>query len=423
MKTTRQNNSYFLKPENLYVAALLGSKGIWVSRIMEDKYHFLLDSLYIRRILSEAKADEFLPVSVRILEQYLTTRHASAIKANLVTAGVLNTDGEFKQTKKCLGYRFAPEFRGTFRAVPVNQESFARKIKNQNRNHASRVVGDCPALQHVFETLKKVTIDAAAAEAFTRENFPETWLDGADINENKRESRLRAIERLSDGDFSASLDAQGRFYNNWVQMAGDVRRFCTIGGAPICQADYSSLQPALLAMLYKSDCAEKRKFIALVSTGKFYQFLLDYYVSAGEALEFDLSKPEDKRTFKDLVFSNFLFCENRVVSPMRDVFSREFPILTKIIIGKKWKDNGDLPRELQRKEARLVLKTVLPRLIDDFPGIPLLSVHDCISTTAEFIGLVKDYMEREFFKAAGFPVTVKTEMVSIVGWWENRKAA
>ena len=417
MKTPKEK-AYFLKPENLDIAALLTSNGIKVSRIMADKYHYLIDLLYLCRVIQKLNKTDYIPVNCDILEYFLTSKHAGLVKDNLVAAGVLETDGLYSRGKKSLGYRFAPEYRGKFCRVPVNQDSFAEKIVAVHTKRSAEAIKGNPVFSHIYAWLKQVEIDVVGARNFVESRYP-LLSEGKTMKERKqyknrfdeRESRFRSIKRLAEADWSASSDKQGRFYTNYVQMARNVRSFCKLGGEDIYQADYSALQPSLLATLYPHDCPERNDFIRILETDGFYKYLADRYTSdQGES--YDLDDKEQKKEFKKLVFSNFIYCENRVPSAMRNLFTYELPILAGLIINEKTEDYKSLPKKMQSLEARLVLSIVIPRLMEQFPAIPLLSVHDCVATTHNYLAVVKEAMGMAFLEFAGFGIGVKTEKVT-----------
>ena len=55
-------------------------------------------------------------------------------------------------------------------------------------------------------------------------------------------------------------------------------------------------------------------------------------------------------------------------------------------------DYRHLPRLMQRVEADYIIHRVCGSLMRDYPNVPVLTVHDCIVTTAENVPLVKALM-------------------------------
>jgi hypothetical protein len=84
-------------------------------------------------------------------------------------------------------------------------------------------------------------------------------------------------------------------------------------------------------------------------------------------------------------------------------------------ITKRWTEVDEgyavLSHVLQRLEARLVLDIVCREIRQQWPEIPLLTVHDCILTTLPFVDHVKDYFAYRLNELVG--VRPKLDVKSI----------
>jgi len=62
---------------------------------------------------------------------------------------------------------------------------------------------------------------------------------------------------------------------------------------------------------------------------------------------------------------------------------------------------------LQRIESNLVVSTVSKSLVGQ--GVPIITIHDCIFTTPDYVDLVKWELQNELLKIAGFKPQVRIE--------------
>lgn len=116
-------------------------------------------------------------------------------------------------------------------------------------------------------------------------------------------------------------------------------------------------------------------------------------------------------------------------SPIYRVFEEEFPAVSSLLQdfksyqtgtteermlpftddqGKIWKSREEIDQGykafahlLQRIEATAVLDTICREIADQWPEIPLLTVHDCILTTPIYVEHVKDYFAERLTRLIG----------------------
>ena len=85
-----------------------------------------------------------------------------------------------------------------------------------------------------------------------------------------------------------------------------------------------------------------------------------------------------------------------MVTPLTRLFAAEFPEVYQFILAKKKHGYEELAREMQRAEAEFMLGTVCKRLFEYHPEVPVVTVHDSISTTPEHVALVERVVLEEF---------------------------
>lgn len=96
-------------------------------------------------------------------------------------------------------------------------------------------------------------------------------------------------------------------------------------------------------------------------------------------------------------------------NPMTQIMTQEFPSVMAFIAWHKGRHGyKELSREMQRAESRLMIEGVCGSLMEQNRNIPLVTIHDSIMTTEEFIPTVKSAIIEEFCKL-GIQPTVKTK--------------
>ena len=71
------------------------------------------------------------------------------------------------------------------------------------------------------------------------------------------------------------------------------------------------------------------------------------------------------------------------------------------------RENANLIRRLQQEESKLVIETVAADLLQRFPGVCFVTLHDAIFCTAENLPRVEQAFQRSFDQH-GFEMTFKT---------------
>jgi hypothetical protein len=129
--------------------------------------------------------------------------------------------------------------------------------------------------------------------------------------------------------------------------------------------------------LYPNQSAEARRFIATVCDGQFYETV---NLASGSPFPCDA---RDK--LKKAVYSGILFGKRYTESILWSGFVSRFPELSRIITVSKSKAHNLLAIDLQRREARLMIQHVVPRLEAALPGVAFLTVHDSLSIDDRYV--------------------------------------
>jgi hypothetical protein len=147
-------------------------------------------------------------------------------------------------------------------------------------------------------------------------------------------------------------------------------------------------------------------YCRLVQEGRLYDFLVDELLAQGYRISREQLK---KRFLTDVIAkkkANRLGAE--YPSPAEDAFARLFPTVYRFIrnVNRNGWEHKNLIRDLQREESRLVIETVCQDLVERYPEMFLITIHDSILCLPEHVGRV----ERAFhtaFAERGFPMRLK----------------
>lgn len=164
---------------------------------------------------------------------------------------------------------------------------------------------------------------------------------------------------------------------------------------------------------YLSDST--RKYIELVSSGQFYEFI------ARELQKLN-GKTWSREEAKKAVF-DVLFCPPRFKKlPGRKVMKKYFPEVLRFFtlinygyIKTKSQSNGKihqgnfLARVLQKMESQVVLDIICKQIKSKLPEVPLITLHDGIATTIGNQYQVQQIMNVELEKFVGKPPIIEIE--------------
>ena len=373
-----------------------------------DKLHYLIDRLYLGVVAMMYGWTSFVPINSQVLADVLGSRDAPKVKKALLDVGiieVLRTKGRewYQPGERSKSYRFTKRFRkAPFHAVPIQNRRFKHLLERKRAARLARAIGDDSVRKLIADSIQKLDFDFDAASAFLDSTSFET--------DNVRIAYEYAVDSFRNREWLFVPDGQGRLYHNWSQMARRLRRFASYRGKPLWMADVSACQPCLLSLLYKEDCKEKEFYVDVVRNNRFYSFLNERL-----GTPFNLVNESEKKAFKQEVFHRVFYGSNRAKqTELREVFDSAFPTLSSLVRAAKRKHHRDLPVLLQSIEADIVINDVATGLATSFAAsdMCLITVHDCIVTTEEYVYEVADRLKAAFAGRLGFVPNVKVARVT-----------
>jgi hypothetical protein len=183
-----------------------------------------------------------------------------------------------------------------------------------------------------------------------------------------------SVECINDNHIFYHFDEYGRLHTNFTILKSYIRKNCLlIDGEETCEIDIHNSQPLFLYKLIKQNDLfivnekELEFFKNLTVRGLFYQYLID-------KSEGVFTKKEIKEmTYKVLFGRNYK-------NPQDDLFSSLFPTIYKFIKSYK-RDNGNykiLSYSLQREESEVIFNKIVKKVMNLYPYIKIISVHDSL---------------------------------------------
>jgi hypothetical protein len=163
-------------------------------------------------------------------------------------------------------------------------------------------------------------------------------------------------------------------HTNFTILKSFIRKNCLlIEGEVTHEIDIKNSQPLFLTKIIidsgtlwvKNDELELFKYLTI--NGLFYQYLMDHL------------KISDKKKAKEITYK-VLFGKNASNSKSDKIFKELFPTIHYFIKLYK-KERGDykiLAYELQKAESNLIYNKIIREVMDIYPEIKLVTVHDSI---------------------------------------------
>lgn len=200
-----------------------------------------------------------------------------------------------------------------------------------------------------------------------------------------------SVECVNEKHIFYHFDSYGRMHTNFTILRSFIRKNCLlIDGEETCELDIQNSQPLFLAKLIKDSGTKWVRddefdfFKELTINGTFYQYLM-------EALDINKRNDVKKLTYK------VLFGRNMKSSKMDQLFESLFPTIHNFI--KLYKsDSGNyktMSYDLQKSESNLIYNKIIRNIMENYPEIKIITVHDSIVFPKRYKDIVTNIFENE----------------------------
>ena len=182
---------------------------------------------------------------------------------------------------------------------------------------------------------------------------------------------IYSVDCINDKHIFYHFDSYGRMHTNYTILKSFIRKNCLlIDGEETCEIDIQNSQPLFLTKLIDINMVDKKEFELfrqLTTTGTYYQYVM---YQLGE---------KDKKKVKEMTYKVF-FGRNIGSSKVDKQFKKLFPTIHQFIKTYK-KENDDyrvLAYDLQKAESNLIFNTIIKKIMQFYPEIKLITIHDSI---------------------------------------------
>lgn len=391
----------------------------------------------------------------------------------LINTRVVISDGFYIEGKKSIGYKFAPAYENAklvkyvFNRKFQGKEASSLAVPAQTYNKDTDRLEDNPLVNMPYLSFwynnKKLTINSGAREyawQVKEQKFASgysSWDDNHDKwdKKNKRyfkkypksqyNAAMHNIAAIEIGAYNAKIDSNvHRLHSAITNMQKDFRNFLKYDDKELTAIDISNSQPFLLCILFNPEFWDKdsdtyinirhlpeniqkmftptllteiKRYVASIPAANLQNYIRE--ASAGNLYEFmqrKINNPDiDRSRVKTMILITF-FSDNKYISQqtedaaLKRKFRELFPEIYDLIAKCKRSRTNRFACLLQSVESDIILNRCCKRIWDEGGHkVPVFTIHDSIATTAENVGLVRNIMDEELYKAAGVHPHFKEE--------------
>jgi hypothetical protein len=279
--------------------------------------------------------------------------------------------------------------KSTIKRYPNSDKVLLKKYKNNvsqiEQGIKNNLIDDDIKLKLV-DDLFSIDID------FYRSIF---YLDNLKSDDNDIYNKNRySVECIGDKHIFYHFDNYGRMHTNFTILKSFIRKNCLlIDGSETHELDIKNSQPLFLTKIIIDSKSlwvkveELELFKYLTINGKFYQYIMDHL------------KISDKKIAKEITYK-VLFGKNAPNSKSDKIFKELFPSIHLFIkLYKKEKsDYKVLAYELQKAESNLIYNKIIREIMNVYPEIKLVTVHDSIIISKKWRPFVENIFNKHIIR-------------------------
>jgi hypothetical protein len=393
----------YLIPEGLDIAALSPDSP---ARLVEACYLFISLMLETAAMLVKRPKDRYIRLHSEKLRAVIDKRLLPQVKALLLSLGIIEIDSGYMAGETSKGYRLC--FIWAIRKI-VERPAATKQAKKLEKARFERVRPETPSQEEQVRTLARLKVDREEAEQAVLLQRP-----------SAQEFYNTAISLIDHQKWFFGPDRAGRCHSNFTNFPGDLRKHLSLDGQRLAKIDVSAAQANIIAGKIKQEQAKQQDkskdsipmlslfddltlMEGLLSEGRFYE----WWGEMGDYESREKAKGEFVRWLNDTAKKTRWIDADRTARnylPTVWEYRESF-------VGVLTEDGGPLlSRLLQQEESEWIVEGVCGRLHAAIPGIPLLTIHDCVATVPEHIDIVAATIKEVGFERYGFQPHVKVEL-------------
>ena len=172
----------------------------------------------------------------------------------------------------------------------------------------------------------------------------------------------------------------------------------------------------LLQTLKVSLNDDVKKYISLVASGTFYEYLMQEYSNGG----LELSRKETKLQVLRILFASNRMPKDETNRKARQIFIDTFPTVHRIfskvrgrIRGTKFENSNRFAILLATIESYLLLNVIVKRINKELPNVIVMTIHDSIMTgiLTDDVEAVRKIMNDELTFYVGFSPKIEIDCI------------
>lgn len=403
----RNNLVYLLSV--LYYQILSGNNDL--NELPTDRYYHL--------------CSEYLKPIIHNYKQYIQW---------LLDAGILETAGSWSKNYSCNGYRFKAKYlKGLIE--PRQEFIYDQKL------HEKLKPFSVPAIvttkyNYLYKWFDSLEIDTAIAIEIIEKEF---------TTESKKQYHKTRLVNLSYKDqMSFSVGTTGRLYTPITNLHKKLRPCLRVNGSCLVETDIKSSIPFISTLLFDEKFRDKHEDVfssinlSISNHIDFFKGSFEYHfmsLKKGKVVLLNNDKPDIEQYINDVrsddVYAKMMDKWNNelgtsytrktakkklltilnspsyIKCPEKTVLASEYPSVIRFIddINGRFKLSNHRSKNkdevapfaalTQTLESKFILDTVCYRISQEYPHVPVYTIHDSILTTPKYEELVAKIMKEE----------------------------
>ena len=423
-----------------------------------DSARYFLHRIVWGQVMKKRTKEDFVPLKFDYLREVIPDRVVVTLKEALLSAEVIECDGQYIEGRKSYGYRLGPKYTNSrIIRVAIQDAAVVKRVKANRRAKYKKVRLDVH--RWLRSQFKNLHVDLPKAMSL--------------LSGHRRFELVRIpVEQIANNESEFSVCRYGRVHTSLTRCPSKVRTELHVAGESLVSLDIANSQPLFLSLLiinYRKQGNKSFGYVTFQShvtnpyrnidkiieeTIPYFILLQESHTSSVISTAYTTRKASEEilepHTEQDLqttrhcphelsVNRDFLapdeahfvrLCEqgklyatfdeqmeilemplrhwlkqeafeviygpNRKKTRLKSIFEELFPGVAEVIRVHKRKDYRFLPRLLQNIEANFVINTVCRRIMTEMPDTPMFTIHDSVLTTRQFVEPVRRIMFEEF---------------------------
>lgn len=356
-------------------------------------YYFVSSIYYLSSWTKQFKNDEYVPINYKVITNTISKKYYSEIKNNLIAWGVIESDNSYQVGEKSTGYKLTEKYLQDMKRLKIQDETINEKLNDFHNDNFKKINMLPFAYRYLGQQLNRLVIDEKKAIELNDSRYYQAFIKG----ENKKHScNYFAISSFACNDLRHIVCKYNRFHSNLTNMNKLFRNFLTVDGETLISLDVKNSQPMFFYLHIKGikqiNEAEKQAYKSLVETGDFYYYFLRS-LGIPETVE-------NKNKFKTQILVGIFFDEIRTfTNRYQKVFKKDFPTISQYIKKFKQKDFSELPKMLQKLEAKYIIEYIVQKFGETTGFEFIATIHDSIIVKEKYKDVALQIINDIFFKA------------------------